>query len=237
MEKPELHSLSNYKYAGLPTPTSIRLLRVEDRSTELIKCSLRTVDLKDKPQYCCLSYTWGNPHADGPEFDHYETARSEYEKVCPIFCNGKLLHVGKNLYDALVELPLDQSAERSQDGDDSSQGLLHHPHGTEIWIDALGINPEDIEERNAQIQLMDKVYKGAKLVIIWLGREDEYTGRIGEVLLKLASAQGRLRESNIQPYHANEPVEKYESAGLPYVSWEEWKTLAALFLRQFFRRL
>jgi hypothetical protein len=50
--------------------------------------------------------------------------------------------------------------------------LRHLRHATEsrsLWVDALCINQEDIEERNSQIQLMSCVYGAASQVIIWLG--------------------------------------------------------------------
>jgi hypothetical protein len=48
-----------FKYSPLPTPTSIRLLRIgPEDETGLLRCFLDTVDLNDEPQYNCLSYTW-----------------------------------------------------------------------------------------------------------------------------------------------------------------------------------
>jgi Heterokaryon incompatibility protein (HET) len=45
-----------------------------------------------------------------------------------------------------------------------------------LWIDAVCINQNDIEERNAQIQLMKRVYECADSVVIWLGSEILSTG-------------------------------------------------------------
>lgn len=38
-----------------------------------------------------------------------------------------------------------------------------------IWIDALCINQANVHERNHQVQIMGKIYKGAEKVIVWLG--------------------------------------------------------------------
>jgi hypothetical protein len=48
-----------YEYAALPKGRSIRLLRLE-RGTggEVIRGSLRIVNLDDKPEYTALSYPW-----------------------------------------------------------------------------------------------------------------------------------------------------------------------------------
>ncbi|KAE8444215.1 hypothetical protein EG329_000812 [Mollisiaceae sp. DMI_Dod_QoI] len=40
-----------------------------------------------------------------------------------------------------------------------------------LWIDALCINQANIEERNYQVRQMDRIYKDAKKVVIWVGCE------------------------------------------------------------------
>jgi hypothetical protein len=42
-----------------------------------------------------------------------------------------------------------------------------------LWIDALCINQEDIEERGSQVQIMGSIYAGAQCVLSWLGTPDE----------------------------------------------------------------
>ena len=44
---------------------------------------------------------------------------------------------------------------------------------TYLWIDAICINQENIDERSAQVQIMGDVYRKASLVLIWLGKPDE----------------------------------------------------------------
>jgi hypothetical protein len=40
-----------------------------------------------------------------------------------------------------------------------------------IWVDALCINQEDLEEKNLQILRMRSIYKSADEVIAWIGIE------------------------------------------------------------------
>jgi hypothetical protein len=42
-----------------------------------------------------------------------------------------------------------------------------------LWIDAIGINHEDIEERNAQVGIMSKIYTRAERVLVYLGDESD----------------------------------------------------------------
>lgn len=43
-----------------------------------------------------------------------------------------------------------------------------------VWADALCINQQDVEERNAQVQMMGKIYSGATRTIIFLGEETRH---------------------------------------------------------------
>jgi hypothetical protein len=48
-----------FSYSPLPTPTSIRLLKVGPPDENgLLRCFLDTVDLSDELLYNCLIYTW-----------------------------------------------------------------------------------------------------------------------------------------------------------------------------------
>jgi hypothetical protein len=40
-----------------------------------------------------------------------------------------------------------------------------------LWIGAICINQEDIEERGKQVQIMSKIYSNAIRVLVWLGEE------------------------------------------------------------------
>ncbi|KAM0482238.1 hypothetical protein ACHAP7_004468 [Fusarium lateritium] len=49
--------------------------------------------------------------------------------------------------------------------------------GAKIWIDALCINQTDDEEKSRQVQAMDRVYRQATKVLIWLGTEADGAGQ------------------------------------------------------------
>ena len=42
-----------------------------------------------------------------------------------------------------------------------------------LWIDAICINQDDIEERSTQVRLMSQIYSNAKNVVVWLHQPDE----------------------------------------------------------------
>ncbi|KAF2673832.1 HET-domain-containing protein [Microthyrium microscopicum] len=61
----------------------------------------------------------------------------------------------------------------------SLQGALKHLRRVDgvrtIWADAVCINQQDVEERNAQVQLMRDIYRSCKGVIAWLGPSSTMT--------------------------------------------------------------
>jgi hypothetical protein len=83
----------------------------------------------------------------------------------PMTLNGCLAHVHRNLYIALLHL--------ARCGDVKPVWP--------IWIDAICINQEDQEEKMAQIQLMNKIYRKANTVWAWLGVA-EHQDRIPEAI-------------------------------------------------------
>ena len=119
-----------YQYQPLPTPSSIRLLqRLEDIDSSLPKFTLKTVDLQDAPSYHCLSYTWGNPHADGTLFrEHFQAQSAKYSgRDHTIHIDGQVVHIQKNLFDAMRQIPNKPWARRVTQTYDhlNGQGVLH----------------------------------------------------------------------------------------------------------------
>ena len=110
--------------------------------------------------------------------------------------------------------------------------------GPEIWawIDQVCINQEDLEERSSQVGIMDQIYQKSAFTITWLGREDRYTKKAASVIAKLYPTMDRFVNSDIMPY-SDEHEDAYRKAGIPYISKMGWDSLAALFQRQYFRRL
>ncbi len=45
-----------------------------------------------------------------------------------------------------------------------------------LWIDAICINQDDIEEKNRQVQMMSRIYTRTEEVLVWLGPRVDYAG-------------------------------------------------------------
>ena len=58
------------------------------------------------------------------------------------------------------------------------QALRHVRHLDEVrrlWVDAVCINQQDLNERNRQVWSMDEVYRRAERVALWLDVEGPYS--------------------------------------------------------------
>ncbi|KAE9375052.1 hypothetical protein N431DRAFT_373084 [Stipitochalara longipes BDJ] len=83
-----------------------------------------------------------------------------------IRCDGATLHVTKNLKSALLY-------------------LRHRTEERLLWIDAVSINQEDLQEQSQQVGIMRDIYRNASETIIWLGEETHNSGLGIELCEKL----------------------------------------------------
>jgi hypothetical protein len=94
-----------------------------------------------------------------------------------------------------------------------------------IWIDALCINQEDKQERQDQVGLMSRIYKGAQRVIVWLGKDDEYTAPAIEYLKRSkCTPEGVYDDSGFdtKTYHeANFTDEEYDAI-FCFLAYRRW---------------
>jgi hypothetical protein len=126
------------QYTALPGPSCIRLLKIEPgKPGSVLRCSLHLVDLDQVQIYTTLSYTWKDLSAmqvagsmandtvkrmfrgERVEFGIPEDTEA-LQRTKPIMCNGKVIKIYANLYDALVQ--------------------LRRRHPGDYWVDALCIN-------------------------------------------------------------------------------------------------
>ncbi|WYZ43182.1 hypothetical protein EsH8_VI_000881 [Colletotrichum jinshuiense] len=91
---------------------------------------------------------------DPPPFEALSYVWGDPSQRKNVKCSCHTVSVTKNLYDALQHFRL------------PDRELL-------IWVDALCINQEDMEERAHQVQLMRGIYTRATRVVVWLGLDDE----------------------------------------------------------------
>jgi hypothetical protein len=65
-----------------------------------------------------------------------------------------------------------------------------------LWIDAICINQNDTEERNAQVRRMLDIYKSANRVIVWLGEGTEDSDKAMNFMNQYSTASNLDKESH-----------------------------------------
>ncbi|CAI6099682.1 unnamed protein product, partial [Clonostachys chloroleuca] len=219
-------------YKKLPTAISIRLVSIKPLNyrTRLdlfrtIECSIVLMDLKDSPAFDAMSHTWGDPMT---VFDTVIQVSSKADWAAPAFeiiCDGKPVSVSSNLYTMLLALRHICSG--------------HQGAGNDIcftkrfWIDALCINQADIDEKSQQIMMMSRIYNCVTCVFIWLGGEDDETGRVLQDLHNLANLD-KERRSLINTFILD--VNIYKKLGIPAISVDGWVEIYKFYNRAWFSR-
>lgn len=218
-ERESLHDRAQrLEYDSLPTPTSIRVVKLESIDDEdHISLSMHVVDLNDTVDYDCLSYTWGRPCTVFKTQDDRD-ALQEIEN--PILVNGAITTIGRNAFDFLkawrqrrrwfmrnIRLALEEL-----DGHDT------YRVPEVLWIDAICIDQNNVAERSAQVAQMARIFRQARRVVLWLGPEDDFSKPAFEVIKQIA-----YRDDG-------------EAVNLPPVWSSAWFNIFALLQRSWFSR-
>lgn len=164
-------------YTPLPTPTSIRLLKLYHLPRpgpwlfpdHPIRCSIVVADLSDFPEYFALSYTWGDPRTIYTDKNDIFSAEAWAAPAFELDVDGHAVSVATNLYTALVGIRAGLSNDTFVRDLKEECYRSNHAEYSYIWVDALCINQDDLEEKSSQIPLMDRVYGQAHATMMWLG--------------------------------------------------------------------
>jgi hypothetical protein len=200
----------------LPAPYSIRLLQILPGDEESdIYCNIYDYSIpRDRASgpYEALSYVWGDPNERQRIYvQDAKTANTDRGEV-------GYLDVTVNLYVAL-------------------QRLRDVVFPRLMWIDAVCIDQENLQERAAQIQFMAMIYSYAIRVVVWLGDEANDSTVVFAELEKVAQ--------NVQHLDQARASENRHYLGLtldedrdvvPNTIWSE-HSLRALMSRPWFQRI
>lgn len=201
-----------YQYLPLSSVTCIRLVQItRPPGTGQLRMALVEADLDDpdQPAYQCLSCTWG-PSIPGQQT--VPDAEAWFVNESPL-ADDKFHQTKVAITPSLQEF-LDEFRRRNPDD------VCY------LWIDALCINQEDLNERAAQVQLMARIYSSCDKVIAWLGAEDEASRAAAMIAQKtrfitkddLASVREWYLEYE-RTNHEQPRVKMHERLGLVGADW------------------
>lgn len=140
-------------------PSEIRVLRLNPASSldpkamdDEISSTTEIICLDDCPDFTALSYCWGTGAFDNT-----------------MICNGTPMKITESLDRALRWF-------RTSVADSfRNNSFMAKATSLVIWADAVCINQSNTDERNAQVQLMGRIYSQAARVFIYLGEESPST--------------------------------------------------------------
>ena len=165
----------------------------DENSAPRVRCLLTIACLDDLPVFLALSYHWGDENdrkqawidIDVPDRD--AAAASPRTRKTP----SQSISITSSLESALFHLS------------DPNKTIV-------LWADALCINQEDVPEKNAQVQLMKRIYEAAERVILWQGPAADDS----DVAIEAMRVLGEEGEANgvlaYFPAHSNMPEEPPE---------------------------
>ena len=206
-----------FRYNDIIESNQIRLIRLPKTTQDehAPNLGIHTFPLSQCPPYLALSYTWGPSLSFEKPYTRWDTA--------PIRLNGRPFPVLLNLHRALSQLCKSRPDEY-------------------LWVDSICINQGSLDERSAQVGIMDLVYNGAVGTLIWLGPETDTTGKALKVLQSLAEGAEEkiLKWTSTQTfgdaYIADDP-ELLARNGLPPLTANDWADLSDIFTRSWFGRV
>ncbi|PTB40048.1 uncharacterized protein TrAFT101_004907 [Trichoderma asperellum] len=128
-----------------------------------------------------------------------------------LICDGAVLPLTQSIHDALNRVRLPDRPRR-------------------LWADQVCINQDDIPERSQQVKLMNLVYRNAKRVLVWLGRDpDGVAEEAGQTI--------RYLDGVFKDEKAHEEFKLAHEENLSLQSSEPWVPLAKLTKLPWFQRI
>ncbi len=165
-----------------------------------------------EPDYEALSYVWG------PMQDAGETAAIRYANLPAEAAGFSSIALGNNVTNALKH-------------------MRHRDQPRTLWIDAVCINQQSLDERGSQVRRMADIYRLARRVVIWLGPALTDSSLAMSTLAHLgAQVEVSINQVRFRSPTATEPEWYHSSHPLPY-SPETWVALLAFVQRPWFERL
>ena len=252
-----MHSL----YKDLPLRSNdIRLLTIlkGDKSAPL-ECSLEVLPLGDFSRHPEGVYQWSTGYIWSADW-YPEASQEERVQWVPIY-----EALSYTWGDAAKKVPLkvNQSEEPELVTTNLYSALLSlrlETRDRPLWVDALCINQNDIEERNNQVQRMQSLYQRATRTLVWLGEADDTSGLAFRLLERLGGSDDQIAQF-INPPTMDFPGPQYDPVyglgtaeadhialfksyidtldliGLVDLDDNDWAALESLFRRPYWKRI
>ena len=130
----------------------IRLFRIKHGNESSLNCHIAKFQLSDPPPFVALSYVWGPP-----------------QPVCSIMLNDHTFHIRSNLGYFLQALRAGPTPIAFLEHVVDSEIVNEGSEQIWYWCDQISVDQTNLQERNHQVSLMDRIFSAASETIAWLG--------------------------------------------------------------------
>ncbi|KAK4062813.1 uncharacterized protein Triagg1_9683 [Trichoderma aggressivum f. europaeum] len=133
-----------YQYQPFQDNVSIRIFTLAPgKPSEPLRGTLDAIQIDEVGSYEAISYVWAEPGPLNCKYEIVINTDGDDERLLE-------LKEGGNIFAALRRIRLPDQGRR-------------------IWADQICINQNDLNERSQQVQFMNRIYKDASHVLVWLG--------------------------------------------------------------------
>ncbi|KAI1428688.1 heterokaryon incompatibility protein-domain-containing protein [Xylaria sp. FL1777] len=196
--------MSAYEYTPITGPQEIRLLILFPGSrSKVIKVGLEHVNSTKHSQFEALSYVWGdNKETSNIRVQRRRRKPSSSSLSSSIPTNTAAWSFEKEVTDTF----------NSQDWEDAGNvsitknlaivldRLRYEDKPRILWVDALCINQENLDDKSEQVKRMGSNYENAQRTIVWLGPDANEVDENGdfdtELISNIQIAFDTFRKSN-----------------------------------------
>ena len=85
-----------------------------------------------------------------PDYEAVSYTWGDTDDQQTIYVNGRPVQIRKNLHAFLIR-------------------LRHHERRRSVWVDAVSISQDDLDEKAQQVAMIGSIFSQAKRVLVWLG--------------------------------------------------------------------
>ncbi|KAI1325428.1 hypothetical protein F5Y16DRAFT_264381 [Xylariaceae sp. FL0255] len=240
--------MARYPYKPLKLPHETRILTIlPGEKSDPVVCNLTHLDLESHEPFEALSYCWSKSIVHPLDLDDKVISTEDplgEPGDTTLICARDLLGVhqkeyiyikfGGTLPDGVItcngyEVPVGGELLRALDCIRDAKEPLR------LWVDALCINQDDIDERNEHVKMMTSIYTKTIRVRVWLGDVIGLEWKILQLLDDLGEIFSELKEK----LESSTSIAERQRLCKTHPKWNaiEWAVLAQFMDRAWFERV
>ena len=192
-----LSDVTPYKYEPLVEDKAIRLMTLfpgQFHDDIIIDISTQILSESHQPVYEALSYVCGDPQKDFAVFVKYSNNRSSHASPS-VEEDLQFLRIAEeasstSTSSTISERWIRESCRRLPIGKNLDEALRYLRRVDEkrtLWVDAICIHQDNLEERGRQVRRMAQIYSLTSRVNIWLGLEENDSSYAIDIVCELGT--------------------------------------------------